>query len=480
MRRELSQEAAAANAYAQSFITSPENEDAYFHASNFSALADHHLKVTVKALILKEKYPDIKDLIIINDNKNIRINFDITDLILHFRRKRLLTGIQRIQAEIVYASLLVRPNSIGICVFFEGLNAWKRIPIELFRELIVKAEESSDASDNEWIYIVGRLNGILSLSEDALFSESSTLVSLGANWSVKGHTESISYLKNQYNIRYIPFIHDLIPVKFPHLCVNALVDDYRVWINKVVPISDTFMVNSKSTGRDLIEYTSGTYPNIINYIKVIKLDAEIGIKSEQNSLKESSLPEKFVLLVSTIEPRKGHIYAAQAWVNLFRKYNDSCPHLVCIGQNGWKTEAFYEFLSKNPEVTQRITILNEVCDELLLRAYQSCICSLYPSLYEGWGLPITESLCFGKIPITARNSSLTEAGGEYAEYFISGDSLSLFASVEKIVFDHNTRRKMEANIRSNFRPRSWQDIAQQIVSFIEKDNLLKDSIETIL
>jgi hypothetical protein len=100
---------------------------------------------------------------------------------------------------------------------------------------------------------------------------------------------------------------------------------------------------------------------------------------------------------------------------------------------------------------------------MLGKLYESCICTLYPSLYEGWGLPVTESLCFGKVPIVSRVASLPEAGGAFAEYFDVNSERAFLEAAERIVFDTANRLDRERKIKAEFRPRDWGDIGAQIV-----------------
>lgn len=89
---------------------------------------------------------------------------------------------------------------------------------------------------------------------------------------------------------------------------------------------------------------------------------------------------------------------------------------------------------------------------------------MYPSHYEGWGLPVTESLCFGKVPAVSRISSLPEAGGEFAQYFQPSSARETFAVVERLVLDEAYRASLEAKIRSSFRPRSWRTITEDLIA----------------
>ncbi len=88
-------------------------------------------------------------------------------------------------------------------------------------------------------------------------------------------------------------------------------------------------------------------------------------------------------------------------------------------------------------------------------------------LYEGWGLPVTESLCYGKVPLTSDAASLPEAGGRFAVYSSAGDREELSEKAGRLIADDDYRRRLEDAIRADFVPRSWHDLAEQIVEELD-------------
>jgi hypothetical protein len=108
-------------------------------------------------------------------------------------------------------------------------------------------------------------------------------------------------------------------------------------------------------------------------------------------------------------------------------------------------------------------MLSKISDAALSVLYENCVCTLYPSSYEGWGLPVTEALCYGKVPIISNISSLPEAGGPFAEYFESESEKDLLEAVERVVYDEKFRARRELKIIAEFRPRGWDAISGQIV-----------------
>jgi hypothetical protein len=174
----------------------------------------------------------------------------------------------------------------------------------------------------------------------------------------------------------------------------------------------------------------------------------------------------FVLFVSTFEPRKNHVLAFTLWLKLIEKrgLRRTLP-LVCVGHRGWKTEAAMSLLRSNRTLQRRVHILNGIADADLAELYRRCLFTLYPSVYEGWGLPVTEALCHGKAPLISAVSSLPEAGGCFAEYFDPASPEDAFAKLERLIDDQEYRMSREALIKEKFSPRSWSAIADQVVEY---------------
>src|SRR3546814_14180695 len=100
--------------------------------------------------------------------------------------------------------------------------------------------------------------------------------------------------------------------------------------------------------------------------------------------------------------------------------------------------------------------------------WSSDVCSsdltVYPSHYEGWGLPVTEALAHGQIPVIADNSSLPEAGNGFALTFRSGSVASFVEALEKMVFDRGWKAAREREIKADFKPRSWEQLGRQAIA----------------
>lgn len=396
--------------------------------------------------------------------------FDISDLISYYNNARLPTGIQRVQIETIEGALArAGDREIRLCCFIEGRENWLELPLERMRAIARLSTAAGDRFDPIWLEALADLRLFLSLTAPFEFPRGASLINLGTSWWLQNYFLFVRDAKATRGIRYIPFVHDMIPIMAPEHCTRALTQDFISWAIGVFDHADHFLCNSNATKRDLIKVAEMIGRSLDpDDIAVIPLDTEFrkpGIAElPDDALGQWSLhPDGFVLFVSTIESRKGHLDAFDAWVELIDQLGgDAVPQLVCVGNRGWLNDQIYDRLANDERLAAKVSMLSKLSDEELSLLYRTCLFTLYPSLYEGWGLPVTESLGHGKVPLVSDAASLPEAGGPFAVYFRAGATDELTAAARKLILDAAYRHELETKIATEFRPRAWQDLAFQI------------------
>jgi glycosyltransferase involved in cell wall biosynthesis len=396
------------------------------------------------------------------------IVFDVSDLLGYFEHSRLPTGIQRVQMEVIGDALGSMPQA-QICCFADDGDSWLRIPAALFGDVCSLALRSGDMVEAAWMEVMETLAAVQQAADPVHFERNALLVNLGTSWWLQNYFLHVREAKRRHGIRYVPFVHDFIPVMTPEHCVEQLTQDFLSWTFGVFEHADYFLTNSQATRDDLL-----TVAGILgcevppDRIAVIPLDADFRRKDRPALSAEildrwSLASRSYVLFVSTVESRKNHVLAFEAWLDLIARHGaEAVPPLVCVGNSGWLNDRVYAMLADHPELAGKVTMLARVSDDALALLYEHCLITIYPSTYEGWGLPVTESLCHGKVPLVSHCSSLPEAGGEFAVYFAPGDRRELVAQLERLLFDADFRSERETRVTHRFRPRSWRDVATQI------------------
>jgi hypothetical protein len=176
----------------------------------------------------------------------------------------------------------------------------------------------------------------------------------------------------------------------------------------------------------------------------------------------TELPERFVLFVATIEGRKNHQLMLGIWRRMIEDGDDP-PHLICIGRLGWKSSSFISALVETGYLGGRIHLLRDICDADLRLLYSRCLFTLCPSFYEGWGLPVGESLAMGKICVSSDRASLPEVAGDFGVYIDIDDFEQSLATIRELIADKVARDRLEAKIRRGYQPVTWRSVAERVI-----------------
>lgn len=396
------------------------------------------------------------------------ILFDVTDLLAFFGYRRLPTGIQRVQIEISLALLAdgydVQPI---FCLYASARRGWIRLHHDMFEALCRLAKQSDDVKELAWMNQLAQIYRTIAISRTMMFAPRTVLVNLGTSWSDRNYLLDIRTARVRDNIVYVPLVFDLIPLIGPDWFSGSLVRDYRAWFTSLLHSADGCVAISQATRHDLIE-KSGQWnaPFPADAVPVVRLDGDfrhntaIASIVQDHDLRSSG----YVLLVSTLEPRKNHLGAFHAWLRLADVLGeDALPLLVCVGGRGWLNDDLHRMMRDQPRLKRMVRILHGVPDDELATLYEHCLFALYPSFYEGWGLPVSEALSYGKVPAVSNTSSLPEAGGSHAHYFDPHDADAIAATV-RMLLDNDVRSAAEAAIRHDHTPRTWWQIAQDLVA----------------
>ena len=397
--------------------------------------------------------------------------FDVSDLLGYYPHNRLPTGIQRVQINTIL-NLLDAPGDwdITLCRFSETRDEWLAVPVPLFRSVVDLSMAGGDPQAGIWLNEVARLENAVMSGAALAFPKGATLINLGTSWWLPNYFMYIRQAKIASQIRYVPLIHDMIPAMLPDYCNIELVHEFIDWLVGVLQHADFFLAVSESTKADLIRL-AGDLGRAIpsDQVAVVPLAAELNGEAVMAQAARVTLGKwglsqgNFVLFVSTIEARKNQIAAFDAWQKLFTRHGkDKVPQLVCVGKKGFGWDKAYARREMSPDLLDKVTILDKVNDAELEALYRGCLFTIYPSLYEGWGLPVTESLCHGKVPVVANNSSLPQAGGGFSVEFETGSVTAFVAALEQMMFDGAFRASKEQAIAQRFRARTWREVAADV------------------
>src|SRR5260221_5365630 len=176
---------------------------------------------------------------------------------------------------------------------------------------------------------------------------------------------------------------------------------------------------------------------------------------------------RFVLFVSTIEIRKNHLQAFRVWHRLLQDIpRDRVPTLVFAGTPGWMVTDLLKAIESTNRLDGKLVMIQGPDDATLCALYQACRFTLFLSYYEGWGLPISDSLSFGKVCVAANRTSLPEAGGTSCVYVDPDDTTGAYKTIRRMVEDPAMLPELERRRNASFRPVPWAVTAAAVLEAV--------------
>lgn len=239
-------------------------------------------------------------------------------------------------------------------------------------------------------------------------------------------------------------VYDILPLRFPHFFPPETYPQFLNWFGLISEVSDSLCCISRAVAEDVADWLDAN-PVLRDTplrIESFPLGADIensapttGITPDQQSQFDAIRSEHTVLMVGTIEPRKGHAQALSAFELLWEQGSDAA--LVIIGKAGWMVDNLTQRLRSHPEKNRRLFWFEGSSDELLNLVYERSGLLLAASYGEGFGLPLIEASRHG-IPLLVRDIPVfREVAGEYARYF-QASSPSELASALVEWFDNSS------------------------------------------
>lgn len=452
-----------------------------------------------------------------------KICFDVTDIVSYATGNLRVSGIQRVQLNLISGIARNNPGANIFCTFFHptllkmvsfrpqevlvdsefdatsilhrlGLSSHSLIPKQEIRKYLSKFHNKSLRALKKleiYFYAVffrSRLQKLgfkkaenrrqvaaAQIEETHLAGEDSYVI-LGSNWAFK---EVIHFCK-QHSARggdVVQMVYDLIPYVRPEYCTPGLQKHFKDWLTDLSSYVNRYICISEFTTRDLRNFLGPKAEN--KSIKVITLAHEfdgyarysqpVTPSSEINDL----LHQPFVLCVGTLEVRKNGVALLQAWLRLIEKLGQKTPTLIFVGKPGWRNQEFNKTLHSN-QLAHFVKIIHLPSDSDLASLYQNCLFTIYPSLYEGWGLPVGEAAWFGKACITSNATSLPEVCGDLAIYVDPTNIDDIAEKAEKHILNPGLITAKENAIKES-KLRTWLDVSNDIYEFIESQAATNNS-----
>lgn len=315
-----------------------------------------------------------------------------------------------------------------------------------------------------------RASNSISSGKEVVFRQDDVVLMLGKPWDDLNIQKLLTRQKKTINFKLVQVVYDLIIPLHPHLHHPTLFHSYTQHMFEAIQASDLLLPISKSTEKDLAlfcERLGLTMPPT----EVIRLGDDIAPKEiiDNATKPDECIEKKFILSVGTIEIRKNHMLLYYVY-KLAQEKGIELPQLVIVGSRGWLTGDFQHLIASDPSLKDKIVILDNIDDNALAWAYSNCLFTVYPSMYEGWGLPIAESLAYGKVCLSSNTSSMPEVGRTCSDYFSPYSSEECLNKIKEYVSTDAVIKNKETQIRSEYKVTAWSSAYSQVDRAVKKLN----------
>jgi glycosyltransferase involved in cell wall biosynthesis len=291
------------------------------------------------------------------------------------------------------------------------------------------------------------------------------LIVPGAFWCQPCFTDLIIKARQKFGLRLAVLSHDIIPIVRPEWFPADFVGHFSAWLRQLLAGADVILAVSRATAADLERFATRSGITLRSAPHVISLGAGF-VPSGRGTSVMSARPRPdrdYVLCVSTIDGRKNQVLLFRVWRRLLEELpEEAVPVLVLAGRPAGLADDLLRQLENTGCLGGKIRLLTDVTDAELADLYAGCLFTVFPSLYEGWGLPVTESFAFGKPCLAARGSSLPESGGDLARYFDPESVSDAYAVIRATIEDPDGLRDWRAEIVRSFVPVPWCATAEAI------------------
>jgi glycosyltransferase involved in cell wall biosynthesis len=277
-----------------------------------------------------------------------------------------------------------------------------------------------------------------------------------------GQSEARANWARARGFKAAAILYDLIPIYYSELCDPTVRAGFPAYLEALVGVDAVWSI-SEFTLQEYGRYLREVGLNLPRIHEVIHLPGQFSEQPRTHSVQtDNHSHETRILFISTLEPRKNHLRLLQAFERLRVRRPDLRLRLVLIGNRYASAPEIAEQVQAAAQRDASIEWLGTIDDARLAREFENCSFTVYPSLVEGYGLPIVESLWMGR-PCLAHN------GGVMQELAVPGgclttdmtDADSIMQALERMATDESllARLRDEASER---KITTWQDYADEI------------------
>lgn len=305
------------------------------------------------------------------------------------------------------------------------------------------------------------------------FAEDSILLVLGGAW-IRNHRyiRDLAATANVKRLRLISFIHDVIQQKFDHWFPDGVGEVFSDNCRRLIKASDLIIGNSQRTLKDVRAFCE-IYQEACPPLHQVRFgdeieDSENGEEPDIERIHKITGERPFVLYVSALDIRKNHRLLHDIWSRMIEEHGvERTPHLLLVGSKGWGTQSVIRAIEADRIASQRISIVHGIDDLTLDYLYREAIFTVYPSLYEGWGLPVAEAIARGKVCVASNAGSVPEIAPEVTDLIDPLDFTSWYDRITSYVLNSGLLAE-RAKVVAAYQTTTWYNSTNDLAKILRE------------
>lgn len=288
----------------------------------------------------------------------------------------------------------------------------------------------------------------------------------GLDWSadqIIRHQRRLMKWKMQ-GAKCVFILNDILALQHPEWFTKKNSQKLAAWLKVISVCADEIVCVSKTVQTDVEQWLKAHDIHDLP-CSSIRLGGEIDPPAQsavRAGFHTQFLAQPFVLKVSTVEPRKGHLYVVKAFEALLNENPDYPQHLFLVGRYGWKADAVTDYIRNSAYFGTRIFWFDDINDAELALLYQHASGVINASLGEGFGLPLMEAIQYQK-PLLVRDLAVfREVTSNQADYFVNDNP----AALAQTIYDWSV--DLNANSHAKIPLTSWDETTQQLLAVFKR------------